>query len=366
MSIETQEYVNGMRPGPLTREIPECMRDKYTVVQAIIDIIMFVIVGIGYVIKAVYLSIVGRPKKDLKGAVAVVTGGGGGLGSLIALRLARLGCTVVLWDINKQGLEDTVKLVKGIGGKCYGYVVDLASKEDIYRVAKKVEEEVGRVNLLINNAGVVSGSYLLETPDHLIQRTFDVNILAHFWTVKAFLPAMMEHNSGHIVTIASMAGHVGVAKLVDYCSSKAAACGFDEALRLELETQGYTGVKTSLICPYFIRSTGMFEEVNSRFVPQLNSNDVADRVVMAIRTDEPFALIPGFFRVLLPFKLLVPWPCMSELIRKLVPDAVPVPVHPARPATDAKVPSKPVQLEAKHGAPGPMTVMPPARHDRQV
>lgn len=366
MSVETQEYVNGMRPGPLTREIPECMRDKYTVVQAIIDIIMFVIVGIGYVIKAVYLSIVGRPKKDLKGAIAVVTGGGGGLGSLIALRLARLGCTVVLWDINKQGLEDAVKLVKGIGGKCYGYVVDLASREDIYRVAKKVEDEVGRVNLLINNAGVVSGSYLLDTPDHLIQRTFDVNILAHFWTVKAFLPAMMEHNNGHIVTIASMAGHVGVAKLVDYCSSKAAACGFDEALRLELETQGYTGVKTSLICPYFIRSTGMFEEVNSRFVPQLNSNDVADRVVMAIRTDEPFALIPGFFRVLLPFKLLVPWPCMSELIRRLVPDAAPVPVHPARPATDAKVPSKTVQLEAKHGAPGPMTVMPPARHDRQV
>lgn len=83
-------------------------------------------------------------------------------------------------------------------------------------------------------------------------------------TVKAFLPIMVEHNSGHIVTIASMAGHVGVAKLVDYCSSKAAACGFDEALRLELEVRGATGVHTSLICPYFIRSTGMFDQVNSR------------------------------------------------------------------------------------------------------
>lgn len=75
---------------------------------------------------------------------------------------------------------------------------------------------------------------------------------------------MLEKNDGHIVTIASMAGHVGVAKLVDYCSSKAAACGFDEALRLELEVKGASGVKTSLICPYFIRSTGMFEQVNSR------------------------------------------------------------------------------------------------------
>lgn len=111
MSVETQEYVNGMRPGPLTREIPECMRNKYTVVQAIIDVIMFVIVGIGYVIKHTYLTIVGRHKKDLKGAIAVVTGGGGGLGSLIALRLARLGCTVVLWDINKQGQLTNYRII---------------------------------------------------------------------------------------------------------------------------------------------------------------------------------------------------------------------------------------------------------------
>lgn len=103
MSVETQEYINGMREGPLTREIPECMRDKYTVVQTVLDIIWFALIVIGHVIRVIYRSIVGVPKKDLKGGIAVVTGGGGGLGSLIALRLARLGCKVVLWDINKQG-----------------------------------------------------------------------------------------------------------------------------------------------------------------------------------------------------------------------------------------------------------------------
>lgn len=103
MSTETQEYLNGMRPGPLTREIPECMRDKYTVVQTVFDILAFLLVAIGYVIQGIYRSIIGYPKKDLKGSIALVTGGGGGLGSLIALRLARLGCVVVLWDINKQG-----------------------------------------------------------------------------------------------------------------------------------------------------------------------------------------------------------------------------------------------------------------------
>lgn len=363
MSVETQEYLNGTTPGPLTREIPECMRNKYTVVKAIIDFITLVIVGIGRVIQSIFISIIGKKKKDMKGVIAVVTGGGGGLGSLVSLRLARLGCTIVLWDINKQGLEDTVKLVKGIGGKCYGYVVNLTNREDIYRVAKKVHEEVGKVNLLINNAGVVSGQYLLDTPDHLIQRTFDVNVLAHFWTVKAFLPSMIEHNDGHIVTIASMAGHVGVSKLVDYCSSKAAACGFDEALRLELECKGITNVRTSLICPYFIRSTGMFEEVNSRFVPQLNSNDVADRIVLAIRTNEPFAFIPGYFRVILCFKWLVPWQCTSEMIRGLVPDAMPtVPVHSS---PTAPIAAKTVQIDAKRES-APMMLVPPARHDRHV
>ncbi|XP_063626083.1 estradiol 17-beta-dehydrogenase 11-like [Cydia splendana] len=364
MSVETQEYINGMREGPLTREIPECMRNKYTIVQTVFDIIWFLLLAAGHIILGIYRYIVGYPKKDLKGGIAVVTGGGGGLGSLIALRLARLGCKVVLWDINKQGLDDSEKLVKGIGGDCYSYVVDLTDKEDIYRVAKKVHEEVGRVSLLINNAGVVSGQYLLDTPDYLIQRTFDVNVLAHIWTVKAFLPKMIEHNDGHIVTIASMAGHVGVAKLVDYCASKSAACGFDEALRLELEVRGAKGVTTSLICPYFIRSTGMFEQVNSRFVPQLNANEVADRVVLAIRTNEAMAVMPGYFSLLLPFKWIVPWPCLSEFLRRLVPDAVPVTPGAAAHAP-APTPARPAPPPAKPDA-RPMTLAPPRRHDRHV
>ncbi|CAH0400936.1 unnamed protein product [Chilo suppressalis] len=364
MSIETQEYINGLRPGPLTREIPECMRDKYTVLQSILDITLFLIIAIRKVIQAIYRTIVGYPKKDLKGNIALVTGGGGGLGSLMALRLARLGCTIVLWDINKQGLEDTVKLVKGIGGQCCGYVVDLAKKEDIYRVAKQVHLEVGRVNLLINNAGVVSGRYLLDTPDHLIQRTFDVNILAHFWTVKAFLPSMIEKNDGHIVTIASMAGYVGVPKLVDYCSSKAAACGFDESLRLELQDRGITGVRTSLICPFFIRSTGMFDDVNSRFLPQLSSNDVADRVVHAIRTEEPFAFIPGILRIALCLRWLVPYQVIADFVRMMIPDASPV--GHAAPPTPPDSPSPLTETTLPKRESRPLSLVPPERHDRQV
>lgn len=193
-------------------------------------------------------------------------------------------------------------LVKGIGGTIFGYKCDLANRQNVYEVAKRTQNDVGDVNILINNAGVLSGHLLLDTPDELIQRTFDVNIIAHFWTVKAFLPKMMEKNHGHIVTIASLAGHVGIGKLVDYCSSKHAAVGFDEALRIELESLGVNGVKTTVICPYFIQATGMFHNVNSRFMPTLKSNDVADRVIEGLLHEEIMVLIPGISKVLITVK----------------------------------------------------------------
>merc|ERR1711994_485700 len=88
-----------------------------------------------------------------------------------------------------------------------------------------------------------------------------MGILAHFWTLKAFLPAMISRKDGHIVNVASLAGHSGTNKLVDYCSSKFAAVGLDESLRVELFVQGHSEyIKTTVVCPYYI-STGMFAGV---------------------------------------------------------------------------------------------------------
>ncbi|GJQ79962.1 hypothetical protein Trydic_g9440 [Trypoxylus dichotomus] len=185
-----------------------------------------------------------------------------------------------------------------------------------------------KVSILINNAGVVSGYLLLDTPDHLIQRTFEVNAISHFWTTKAFLPKMIENSNGHIITIASMAGHTGTPKLVDYCSSKFAAVGFDEALRVELESLGVNGVKTTLVCPYFIQSTGMFNEVRSRFIRKLDSAEVADRVVMGLLRNEIYVFIPSIFRYTFWTKWIFPWPIVSIYLRTIVQD--PAPSHPPR------------------------------------
>uniref|UniRef100_A0A1L8DJ28 Hydroxysteroid 17-beta dehydrogenase 11 n=1 Tax=Nyssomyia neivai TaxID=330878 RepID=A0A1L8DJ28_9DIPT len=294
-----------------------------TAIFTIVDVIVFLLVSLGYCIQDWYFIIFGMPKKSIKGELALVTGGGGGLGRLLALRLVRNGASVVLWDINQEGLDETTKLVQSIGGHCKSYVVDISKREEVYKAADQVRNEIGDVTILINNAGVVSGRVLLDTPDDLIERSFNVNVIAHFWTAKAFLPAMLRNNHGHIVTIASLAGQVGISKLVDYCSSKFAAVGFDEAMRLELESLRVKGVHTTCICPYFIQATGMFEDVYSRWVPTLKSEDVADRIISAIRRNEKLAIVPSYLRFMLALKWIFPWGCTAGFLKRLVPDASP-------------------------------------------
>ncbi|XP_055541727.1 estradiol 17-beta-dehydrogenase 11 [Wyeomyia smithii] len=318
---------------PFSFDKPEInpSRKKASIKHTVLDVVIFLLTSLGYILQAIYFQLFGKPRKEIRGDVALVTGGGGGLGRLLAMRLTKLGAKVVVWDINQDGIDETVKIVQSLGGFCKGYIVDISNREEVYKCADKVREEIGEVSLLFNNAGVVSGRALLDTPDHLIERSFNVNIIAHFWTTKAFLPSMLERDHGHIVTIASLAGHVGISKLVDYCSSKFAAVGFDEALRIELEYMGAHGVFTTAICPYFIQATGMFDDVNSRWVPTLDSNDVADKIIDAVRKNEKYAIIPGYLQLMLAIKWVFPWGCNSGFLRRLVPDATPQ--HAVTPVT---------------------------------
>lgn len=108
---------------------------------------------------------------------------------------------------------------------------------------------------------------------------------------KEFMPNMLEKNHGHIVTVASMAGHFGTAGLCDYCASKFAVVGFDESLRNELERMKKTGVKTTVVCPYYIK-TGMFDGVKSNMIPLLKPEYVADKIVEAVLTDQKVLMLP--------------------------------------------------------------------------
>ncbi len=140
----------------------------------------------------------------------------------------------------------------------------------------------------------MAGKPLLENSEGAIAKTFEVNTVAHFWTVRAFLPGMIQRNHGHVVTIASASGMVGVAGLADYAASKWGAFGFDESLRVELKRKGINGVKTTVVNPSYI-DTGMFDGVKIRFpllMPLLKPNYVADRIVQAIRRNQEVLCMP--------------------------------------------------------------------------
>jgi all-trans-retinol dehydrogenase (NAD+) len=130
-------------------------------------------------------------------------------------------------------------------------------------------------------------------------RLRQVNTISHFWTLKAFLPHMIQANSGHIVTVASIAGHVGVPGLLDYCASKFGAVGIDNALRFELYDAA-PGVRTLCVCPHFI-STGMFAGASAgRFpwlVPTLTPAYVAERVVRSIIAGDAVLFMPRFVKL---------------------------------------------------------------------
>ncbi|CAF1234268.1 unnamed protein product [Rotaria magnacalcarata] len=236
----------------------------------------------------------GPPLKDVSSDIVLITGAASGLGKGIAQRLARLGCTLVLWDVDH---ENNIRVAEELNNatnskRVHAFKCDLTNKENIYACAKTVQETVGQVTMVINNAGVVSGKNFLECSDTSIQRTFDVNIMAHFWILKAFLPSMLENNHGHIVTIASGAGLVGASGLVDYCSSKFAAVGLHESLTHELYGLKKSGIKTTVVCPSFI-NTGMFDGVKtSEVAPLLQQDNVCDLIVEAIRKNQHKLLIP--------------------------------------------------------------------------
>lgn len=111
----------------------------------------------------------------------MITGGACGFGRLYALEFTKRGATVVLWDINVDGAKAVAEECTSLGGKAVAYKVNVASSEDVYKAAADVTKDVGDVTILVNNAGVVNGTTLLDTPDKLLHRTIDVNVKAAMW-----------------------------------------------------------------------------------------------------------------------------------------------------------------------------------------
>ena len=243
---------------------------------------------------------------EIAGKNVVITGGARGMGRLMAMKMARLGGRVVVYDVAAETLEAFLEEIAAAGWEAHGYVCDVSDRREVYRVAAEVKAKVGPVHIIVNNAGIISGQRLLDIPDERIEAVFGVNVLALYWVTKAFLPGMIERNSGHIVTMASAAGLLGVNRQTDYSASKHAAIGFTDSLRVELKSCGYTGIKTTIVEPFYT-NTGMMEGVKTRFprlLPILKQEEVADRVIRAVLQDQQAIRMPFMLNLVPVFRVL--------------------------------------------------------------
>ncbi|XP_057713996.1 epidermal retinol dehydrogenase 2-like isoform X2 [Corythoichthys intestinalis] len=274
-----------------------------------LETLRVILLSIWYNVESFIYCFVPKRRKNITGEVVLITGSGSGIGRLMALEFASLSTTVVLWDINQEGMKETARLAKEKGAiRVHCYLCDCSDKNEVYRVADQVKREVGDVSILVNNAGIVTGKKFMDAPDSLIEKTMEVNTMAHFWTYKAFLPAMIANNHGHLVSIASSAGLIGVNGLADYCASKFGAVGFAESVGLELLATGKDGIKTTIVCPYFI-NTGMFDGCQTkwpRLLPILDPNYVAKKIIHAVLTDEVFLLLPKSMYYIAALKNILP------------------------------------------------------------
>jgi len=178
--------------------------------------------------------------------VIVVTGGASGMGALLANTLAVRHCTVIVLDVNPIETENTnITLIK----------CDVSKWDQVQAAAKEIKEEFGDPTVLVNNAGVMQGKFLLDLSPEDVQQSFNVNVIAHFNTIRAFLPAMLKEKKGHIITMSSVMGFVGCAQASDYCATKAALLSLHDSLRQELDTKyAAPHIRTTIVTPGLVRT----------------------------------------------------------------------------------------------------------------
>ncbi|QIG44599.1 SDR family NAD(P)-dependent oxidoreductase [Nocardioides anomalus] len=185
------------------------------------------------------------------GQVAVVTGGASGIGRAIVDAFAARGLTVVIADVEPSSLDEAVVAVNATGATAAGVVVDVSSPDSVSELAEHVLAELGRVDVLVNNAGVIAPRRPLweHTPDDW-RWTLDVNLLGVANGVRAFVPAMIAAGRGHVVNTASMAGLTTIPGGGNgaYSASKHAVVGLSETLRVELDDVA-PQIGVTVLCP---------------------------------------------------------------------------------------------------------------------
>jgi len=243
--------------------------------------------------------------KDLKNKKILITGGARGIGKQIALEFARQGADIIICDsdksfFNESEFKKNIKEIENIGVSCYGFYLDVTKYDDVVQERKSILDLVGKVDVLVNNAGVVFGGKFLEVPIEKHRLTYDVNTCGIINMLHVFLQDLIDQPTAHIVNISSASGFVPLPGGSTYASSKAAVISLSESLNAELKKEGNVHVGMTIVCPGYVK-TGMFDGAKEPIlVPMLTPEKLAKKIVKAVQKNKRFVLEPTFIKFL-PF-----------------------------------------------------------------
>lgn len=188
---------------------------------------------------------------SLHGKVALVTGGGRGIGRAIALALAEAGADVAVAARSEAQIQQVAGEIEERGQHGLAVPCDVTQKSQVYAAVERVRQELGPVDILVNNAGITTGSKTIDMDDELWDRILRVNVTGAYLCTKAVLPDMLGHNWGRIINIGSVASRVGLKYSAAYTASKHALLGFTRALALEVADHNIT---VNAICPGWVET----------------------------------------------------------------------------------------------------------------
>ncbi len=172
--------------------------------------------------------------------VAIVTGGGSGIGRAISIQLAKDGSAVSVWDLNGDSAEETVAMITQAGGKAIACVGDASDKAEIANSAERTRQAFGPINILVNNAGISLFTQFLDITEDMLDRILSINVKGPFLCCQEIVPDMIQAGWGRIINISSSSAQTGSATMTHYSASKGAVIAFTKSLAIELADKGIT------------------------------------------------------------------------------------------------------------------------------
>jgi len=186
---------------------------------------------------------------ELTGRIALVTGGGRGIGRAIALSLAHAGADIAVSGRSADVLEETVSAIRGVGSRAAAIVCDVAERSQVDDMMARVKKDLGEPLILVNNAGIAGSAKLSETTDDMWEAMLRINATGAFYCMRAAVPQMVEAKWGRVINIASIAARAGAAYIAAYSASKHALLGLTRSVAAEVAAKGIT---VNAICPGYV------------------------------------------------------------------------------------------------------------------